>query len=97
MNEIRICVCERTDELPSCAKSGSDAVFKAFEEEIRLNRVRGFTVEKSGCLGQCFNNPAVSIGEVSYNRVQVEDVPEIVRSHLINGEPVSRLLAKKRG
>ena len=58
--------------------------------KIRANR--------SGCLGICDFGPTVVIYPegIFYVGVQVEDVSEIVQSHLVNNQPVERLVLKKK-
>ena len=60
------------------------------EIKIRANR--------SGCLGICDFGPTVVIYPegIFYVGVQVEDVSEIVQSHLVNNQPVERLVLKKK-
>lgn len=51
-------------------------------------------VNKAGCLSQCGYGPIVVVypENVWYAGVTVDDVDEIVQSHLIEGRPVERLL-----
>ena len=53
--------------------------------EIRIN--------KSGCFSQCGHGPMVVVypKNVWYAGIRGEDLPEIVRSHLLGGVPVERL------
>jgi (2Fe-2S) ferredoxin len=50
-------------------------------------------VNHSGCMNQCGHGPMVVIypEDVWYCAVQVADVEEIVREHLVGGRPVERL------
>ncbi len=54
--------------------------------QIRINR--------SGCFSQCGNGPMIVVypEDVWYSGVRVEDLAEIVQSHLLGGKPVERLL-----
>lgn len=49
---------------------------------------------QSGCLDQCEHGPNVVIypEAVWYGRVSMQDVEEIVDSHIVGGKPVERLL-----
>jgi (2Fe-2S) ferredoxin len=51
---------------------------------------------QAGCLDQCEHGPNVVVypDAVWYGNVQLEDVDEIVESHIIGGLPVARLLIK---
>jgi (2Fe-2S) ferredoxin len=79
----------------TCPTQGGEAVHAAMKalakERLGKQRVR---INKSGCLGQCGHGPMVAVypENVWYAAVRVEDVPEIVESHLVNGRPVERLL-----
>jgi len=70
---------------------GVHACFKRLVAEAGLkDRVR---VNHSGCLDQCGHGPMVVVypEAVWYWGVRVEDVEEIVRQHLVGGQPVERL------
>lgn len=51
-------------------------------------------INKSGCLSQCAHGPIVVVYPegVWYAGVTLDDVPELVEEHLVNGRPVERLL-----
>ena len=51
-------------------------------------------VTSTGCLGPCFEGPTVVVypEAVWYVGVTVDDVPEIVESHMRHGVPVARLV-----
>ncbi|MBF6590574.1 MAG: (2Fe-2S) ferredoxin domain-containing protein [Ktedonobacterales bacterium] len=55
-------------------------------------------VNQSGCLDQCGYGPMVVVYPegVWYWGVRPEDAEEIVRSHLLGGQPVRRLLYRNR-
>lgn len=87
---VFVCVSGKT-----CPNEGAEAVHAAMKllakDLLGKHRVR---INKSGCLGQCGHGPMVAVypDDVWYAHVRVEDVPEIVASHLVNGVPVERLL-----
>ena len=85
-----IFVCQGT----GCLSSGSDAVYQALAEQIKRQGIAHAEVDFTGCHGFCEQGPNVVIEPegIFYTHVQAEDVPEIVTSHLQNGEPVERLL-----
>jgi NADH-quinone oxidoreductase subunit F len=78
-----------------CLASGCEPVTAAFREEIAL---QGLTDEvdvlTTGCHGFCERGPVVVVRpqNIFYQRVQVEDVPEIVSETAANGNIVERLL-----
>lgn len=53
--------------------------------EVRIN--------KAGCFSQCGHGPMVVVypGDVWYAGVQESDLEEILRSHILGGQPVERL------
>ena len=90
-NRRTIFVCQETP----CLSMGSGAVYEAFKAEVSRQGLKNATVEISGCHGHglCDCGPSVVVEPdgVFYIHVQVEDVPEIVSSHLRDSKPVERL------
>ncbi len=80
-----------------CHATGSirvkDALVAAIEEKGLGETVQ---VIETGCNGFCARGPLLVIhpGDIFYQKLTVEDMPELVESHLINGKPVTRLLYK---
>lgn len=70
-----------------------------FKKQIKdLNSEIKIRANRSGCLGICDFGPTVVIYPegIFYVGVQMEDVSEIVQSHLVNNQPVERLVLKKK-
>jgi NADH-quinone oxidoreductase subunit F len=88
-NHRTIFVCEGT----GCISSGADAVYEALTEEIRRQGITHAGVDFTGCHGFCEQGPNVVVEPegIFYTHVQVEDAPEIVKSHLRDNKPVERL------
>jgi NADH-quinone oxidoreductase subunit F len=85
-------VCQGT----GCVSSKSPQIQDALEEEIKRANLN-VTVKLTGCHGFCQQGPIV-IAEpdgIFYGLVSVEDIPEIVESHLVNDKPVERLYYKE--
>jgi NADH:ubiquinone oxidoreductase subunit F (NADH-binding)/(2Fe-2S) ferredoxin/NAD-dependent dihydropyrimidine dehydrogenase PreA subunit len=79
---------------PSCIHSQSKELRQAIESELDQRGLRdSVSIHLSGCLGMCKKGPVLIInpGYVMYGNVTVEDVPEIVESHLVHNRAVSRL------
>ncbi|NPV43184.1 MAG: NADH-quinone oxidoreductase subunit NuoF [Firmicutes bacterium] len=80
-----------------CISSGCKKVQEALIEEIKkLNLEKEIKVITTGCMGPCDLGPVMIIYPegVFYKKVQVGDVEEIARRHLLEGEIVERLLYK---
>jgi (2Fe-2S) ferredoxin len=99
---VFICLNQREAGHPrgDCTSKGSPDVLARFKqrvEELKLKpRIRA---QKSGCLDTCETGVSVVVypEAVWYKGVTVDDVDEIVESHLVNGVPVERLRLHPRG
>lgn len=91
---LRVLVCAGT----GCVANGSLDVIKKFEElgaEVStLTAQDKVTIVPTGCHGFCEQGVLVIIPDldVTYVKVKLNDVEEIVESHIKNGKPVERLL-----
>jgi len=84
-----IFVCQGT----GCTSGKSVEIREALEKaaaELELNNVK---VDFTGCHGFCQQGPIAFVEPegIFYVHVSVEDVPEIIQSHLRDGRPVERL------
>jgi (2Fe-2S) ferredoxin len=100
--EYHVFVCENrrdpADPRGCCAAKGSEAIRAALKDEIgRRGLKKVARANAAGCLDACADGPTIVVYPegVWYGGVRVEDVPEIVESHLVNGVPVERLRLKK--
>lgn len=96
MDHIRahVLICAGT----GCVSSGSKKVEAAFLEGLaRKGLDKEVKIVETGCHGFCEMGPLVIVYPegVFYVRVQAEDVPEIVESHLYKGRIVERLLYRE--
>jgi (2Fe-2S) ferredoxin len=99
LRHIFVCTNRRPPENPKgcCAGKGSEAVLERFKEELHRRGLKGrLRANAAGCLDACaFGTSVVVYPEgVWYGGVQVEDVLEIIESHLLGGKPVERLRMK---
>ena len=91
---LRVLVCAGT----GCVANGSLAVIEKFKElgaNVRpMTQQDKVTIVPTGCHGFCEQGVLVVIPDlhVTYVRVKLEDVEEIVESHVKEGKPVERLL-----
>ena len=96
---VFICTNRRPDGDPKgcSAEKGSEAVLSRFKELVVKHGLKGqVRANAAGCMDACaFGITVVVYPEgVWYGRVKLEDVDEIVQSHLIEGRPVERLRLK---
>ncbi|GEM_PF-353390 len=92
--ERHLFVCTSGEYCPH-VDGDSPTIHAAFKAAVAQAGLRGkVRVNNSGCLDQCGHGPnAVVYPEgVWYSHLTLEDVPEIVESHLKNGKPVERLM-----
>ena len=84
-----VLVCRGT----GCVAGGSDQIYKALRRRVESSGLKDVKVDFVGCHGFCERGPIIDIEPDGffYTEVQVEDIPEIVQSHLVNGQPVERL------
>lgn len=73
--------------------AGARPVLNAFVDEVAKRNLKNVTVAQTGCIGMCRYEPIVEVFEpgkdkVTYVQVSPEKVPEIVASHIVNGNPV---------
>ena len=93
--DAHVLVCKGGD----CKKHGSKAVRGALKDELRAEGMnRDVRVDSVDCLGLCKHGPNLVVypGGTWYLGVTEQDVPEVVRRHLKDGEPVEHLAADLR-
>lgn len=92
---IFICNNQRTaGARPSCGNDHGLALVAAFKKQINDQNLNvPVRAQKSGCLDICELGPSVVVypDGVFYGGVQLSDVEEIVREHIVGGRPVERL------
>ena len=97
---VFVCENRRPEDDPRgcCAAKGSPAIRAALKAELKRRGLAGTVrANAAGCLDACADGPSIVVYPegVWYGRVRVEDVPEIVESHLVGGRPVERLLNRR--
>ena len=73
--------------------AGGRKIMEVAMEEISKRGLKDVSVETTGCIGMCQNEPLMDIvrpGEprVTYGTLKPEDVPRIIADHLVNGNVV---------
>ena len=91
-NQRTIFICQGT----GCVSGKSLEITEALKKNIAELGLKGINVDFTGCHGFCEQGPLAIIEpeEIFYTHVTIEDVPEIVTSHLRDGKPVERLFYK---
>ncbi len=88
--QIRICMGA------SCIASGAQKVLDALEKELDNRQIKDkFSIIGTGCQGPCSGGPVMVIDDVFYEKLQPQDVKEIVSEHLVRGRVVERLIHKR--
>ncbi len=78
-----------------CLALGSEKIIKAFQEELsKRGLVNEVLLKGTGCPGFCEKGPIVVIypDEITYLRVRLEDISEIISKTIINKEIIERLV-----
>ena len=83
---------------PSCGATNGHELFAQFQEVIEKNGWQGkVAVNATSCLGPCESGPIVVVypAGVWYAGVQPNDAEELLRSHVMEGKRVERLLLRE--
>jgi NADH-quinone oxidoreductase subunit F len=85
-------ICQGT----GCVSGKSLEITEALKKQIEELGLTDVKVDFTGCHGFCEQGPVAIVEPegVFYTHVTLEDVPEIVASHLRDGKPVERLFYK---
>lgn len=95
--ERHVFVCTNTRECGHprgcCSSKDGEAIREAFKSVAKQRLGKRVRVNSAGCLDQCEHGVTVVVYPegVWYGFVKMEDVAEIVESHLVSGKPVERL------
>jgi NADH-quinone oxidoreductase subunit F len=90
-NKPRIAICNGT----ACHPYGCVKVIEAFKSElVKRGLENKVSLKATGCHGLCERGPIVLIepGNIFYQQVKSEDVPEILDETIIKGNVIDRLL-----
>ncbi len=85
----KVWVCQGT----GCESGKSPQIREALEQAVARLGIKDVTIDFSGCHGFCQQGPLVDVAPegIVYTQVRVDDVEEIVNSHLKDNKPVERL------
>jgi len=93
--KTRISICNGT----ACRPYGSNPVAESFKSEIAKQGLEDKVDFKvTGCHGFCEKGPIAIIepGNIFYQKIKVDDVPEIIQKSVLNKEVISKLLFKEQ-
>lgn len=79
--------------MDNCAESAFDYM-KARVKLLNLNGKNKVRINRAGCLDRCGEGPLLVVypQAIWYTFVDHEDIEEIITSHLMNNQPVKRLM-----
>jgi len=93
--KVRVSVCNGT----ACRPYGSNPVAETFKSEIEKRGIADkVDFRITGCHGFCERGPIAIIepDNIFYQKIKVEDVPEIIEKTLLNNTVIDRLLFKEQ-
>jgi (2Fe-2S) ferredoxin len=101
--EKHIFVCEnkRPEGHPKgcCADKNSLEIRSLFKKRLKeLGLSAQIRANAAGCLDACEYGVTVLVypGQIWYGKVTIDDVEEIIQSHIINNNPIERLKIKDK-
>ena len=91
--ETHVFVCTSGDDCPHQGDVEQHVKFLR-AEALRAGLKTDVRINKAGCFSQCGHGPMIVTypDNVWYHGVQESDLGEIVRSHILGGKPVDRLV-----
>lgn len=93
---IFICTNERAaGERQSCGEKHGLALVAAFKKSLLDKGLKTeVRAQRAGCLDACESGPTLVVYPegIYYRNVQLNDVEEIIRKHIIENAPVERLV-----
>ena len=87
---LQFLVCNGT----SCISSDSSKIIDRLNQLIKEKNIKDVSVIPTGCIGFCGEGPIVKVqpDNVFYTKVKVEDCESLINFHVLQGNPVQRLL-----
>jgi NADP-reducing hydrogenase subunit HndB len=77
--------------------AGARDVLEQFSENLFESSIKNVTLRQTGCIGLCDQEPMITLTDKTgqtflYGKLDASKVRQIVREHVIGGNPVSALL-----
>ena len=95
-HHLFFCLNQRSNGEECCDQHNAFVLFDYAKKRVKELGLAGpgkIRVNKAGCLDRCSEGPVMVVYPqgVWYTMVDINDVEEIIQSHLIAGRPVERL------
>lgn len=79
--------------------AGARTVFNALVDEVETRELKGVRVTRTGCLGDCEEEPVIEVHipgkeTVKYAKVDANKAVEIIEKHIVGGNVCAEYLAK---
>ena len=96
-HHVFFCLNQREDGAACCMDNGAEAAFDYMKKRVKtlgLNGKEKVRINRAGCFDRCGEGPLLVVypQAIWYTFVDNEDIEEIITSHLMNNQPVKRLL-----
>jgi (2Fe-2S) ferredoxin len=94
---VFFCLNKRENNEDCCMNKGAEVAFDHMKSRVKKLGLSGqgkVRINRSGCLDRCGEGPLMVVypEAVWYTFVDMEDLDEIIESHLVNGNIVERLV-----
>lgn len=96
-HHVFFCLNRREDGAACCTDHGAETAFdhmKARVKKLGLNGKGKVRINRAGCFDRCGEGPLLVVypQAIWYTFVDLDDIDEIIESHLMAGKVVERLL-----
>ncbi len=94
---VFFCLNKREDGAACCTNFGAEEAFDHMKSRIKrlnMNGKDGVRINRAGCFDRCSEGPLLVIypEAVWYKFVDLEDIDEIIDTHIVQGKVIQRLL-----
>ncbi|MBT6499937.1 MAG: methyltransferase domain-containing protein [Deltaproteobacteria bacterium] len=93
-HHVFVCTKNKPNGIPCCSTVGAEAIVEGLKKELTANELtETVQVTTCGCLGLCEKGPNMIIYPEGtwYTNLQPDNIPQIVKGHILDGKPVSEL------
>lgn len=96
--QYHVFVCTNSrKEYSACDDFDAQLMCEYMKQEVEKRNLHGegqIRITQAGCLGRCLSGPVMVVYPqgIWYTYVDRDDVDEIIESHLVNHQPVERLM-----